>query len=75
MNSLMNSMSLVLDEFQNNLKVSDCIFQTSKLVEYEAVGVSSMTGDGMGQFLEAVEASREEDEKYVSPYQQIHKLI
>ena len=26
--SLMNSMSLVLDEFNNNLKVCDCIFQT-----------------------------------------------
>ncbi|TCD60993.1 hypothetical protein EIP91_009185 [Steccherinum ochraceum] len=45
MNSLMNSMSLVLDEFYQHLK---------------AVGVSSMTGDGVKEFFEAVEASREE---------------
>jgi hypothetical protein len=50
MNSLMNSMSLVLDEFYKNLKT---------------VGVSSATGDGFKQFLEAVEGSREEYEKYV----------
>ena len=49
MNSLMNSMSLVLDEFYKHLK---------------AVGVSSVTGDGMKEFFEAVEASREEYEKY-----------
>ena len=30
-----------------------------------------MTGDGMRQFLEAVEASREEYEKYVPPYLRI----
>ena len=48
MNSLMNSMSLVLDEFYKHLK---------------AVSVSSYTGDGMGDFFEAVEASREEYEK------------
>ncbi|KAF5375902.1 hypothetical protein D9615_008165 [Tricholomella constricta] len=40
MNSLMNSMSLVLDEFYTNIK---------------AVGVSSMTGDGIKEFFDAVE--------------------
>ncbi|KAF9005155.1 XPA-binding protein 1 [Cyathus striatus] len=52
MNSLMNSMSLVLDEFYKNLK---------------AVGVSSMTGDGIKEFFEAVDASREEYEKEYLP--------
>ncbi|KAG9044803.1 hypothetical protein FS837_007514 [Tulasnella sp. UAMH 9824] len=45
MDSLMHSMSLVLDEFYQHLK---------------AVGVSSVTGDGMKEFFEAVEESREE---------------
>ncbi|KAI0925389.1 hypothetical protein AcV7_005646 [Taiwanofungus camphoratus] len=45
MNSLMNSMSLVLDEFYKHLT---------------AVGVSSMTGAGIKEFFEAVEASRTE---------------
>ncbi|PWZ00811.1 hypothetical protein BCV70DRAFT_200078 [Testicularia cyperi] len=45
MNSLMNSMSLVLDEFYKNLR---------------AVGVSSVTGDGMDDFLEAVQEARQE---------------
>ncbi|KAI0052812.1 XPA-binding protein 1 [Auriscalpium vulgare] len=52
MNSLMNSMSLVLDEFYKHLK---------------AVGVSSMTGDGVDEFFKAVEASREEYEKEYLP--------
>ncbi|EAU81688.1 XPA-binding protein 1 [Coprinopsis cinerea okayama7 len=52
MNSLMNSMSLVLDEFYKNLK---------------AVGVSSVTGDGVKEFFEAVDASREEYEKDYLP--------
>ncbi|KAF8151793.1 hypothetical protein B0H34DRAFT_678335 [Crassisporium funariophilum] len=52
MNSLMNSMSLVLDEFYKNLK---------------AVGVSSVTGDGIKEFFEAVEGSREEYEKEYLP--------
>ncbi|CAH7671539.1 hypothetical protein PPACK8108_LOCUS6325 [Phakopsora pachyrhizi] len=45
MTSLMNSMSLVLDEFYKNLT---------------AVGCSAMTGQGMKEFFEAVEKSREE---------------
>ncbi|KAJ9478465.1 GPN-loop GTPase 1 [Pseudozyma hubeiensis] len=45
MNSLMNSMSLVLDEFYKNLR---------------AVGVSSVTGDGMDDFLAAVQEARQE---------------
>ncbi|KAI5116449.1 hypothetical protein M0805_009918 [Coniferiporia weirii] len=52
MNSLMNSMSLVLDEFYKHLK---------------AVGVSSLTGAGMKEFFEAVEASRDEYEKDYLP--------
>ncbi|KAF8882241.1 hypothetical protein BD779DRAFT_1612472 [Infundibulicybe gibba] len=52
MNSLMNSMSLVLDEFYKHLK---------------AVGVSSMTGDGVRDFFEAVEASRDEYEQEYLP--------
>ncbi|TFY77379.1 hypothetical protein EWM64_g6632 [Hericium alpestre] len=52
MNSLMNSMSLVLDEFYKHLK---------------AVGVSSMTGAGVKEFFDAVEASREEYEKEYLP--------
>lgn len=52
MNSLMNSMSLVLDEFYRNLK---------------AVGVSSVTGQGIKEFFDAVEASREEYEKEYLP--------
>ncbi|THV02587.1 XPA-binding protein 1 [Dendrothele bispora CBS 962.96] len=52
MNSLMNSMSLVLDEFYKHLK---------------AVGVSSVTGQGVKEFFEAVEASREEYEKEYLP--------
>ncbi|KAJ4476416.1 XPA-binding protein 1 [Lentinula edodes] len=52
MNSLMNSMSLVLDEFYKHLK---------------AVGVSSVTGDGIKEFFDAVEASREEYETQYVP--------
>ncbi|KAG5653484.1 hypothetical protein H0H81_000120 [Sphagnurus paluster] len=52
MNSLMNSMSLVLDEFYRHLK---------------AVGVSSMTGDGIKDFFDAVDASRDEYEKSYLP--------
>ncbi|KAH8988292.1 XPA-binding protein 1 [Lactarius hatsudake] len=52
MNSLMNSMSLVLDEFYKHLK---------------SVGVSSVTGDGVSEFFEAVEASREEYEQAYLP--------
>ncbi|KAJ7355798.1 XPA-binding protein 1 [Mycena olivaceomarginata] len=47
MNSLMNSMSLVLDEFYKHLKT---------------VGVSSMTGAGIKEFFDAVDASRTEYE-------------
>ncbi|KZV94422.1 hypothetical protein EXIGLDRAFT_737043 [Exidia glandulosa HHB12029] len=45
MNSLMNSMSLVLDEFYSHLK---------------SVGVSALTGDSIGDFFEAVKGAREE---------------
>ncbi|THW81502.1 hypothetical protein D6D15_10612 [Aureobasidium pullulans] len=48
MGSLLNSMSLVLEEFYNNLSV---------------VGVSSMTGAGIDAFFEAVEEKREEFNK------------
>ncbi|TFY60216.1 hypothetical protein EVJ58_g5294 [Rhodofomes roseus] len=52
MNSLMNSMSLVLDEFYKHLT---------------AVGVSSMTGAGIKEFFDAVEASRTEYETEYLP--------
>ncbi|KEQ94841.1 hypothetical protein AUEXF2481DRAFT_40797 [Aureobasidium subglaciale EXF-2481] len=48
MGSLLNSMSLVLEEFYNGLAV---------------VGVSSMTGAGIDAFFEAVEEKREEFNK------------
>ncbi|KAK5737533.1 hypothetical protein LTR17_006578 [Elasticomyces elasticus] len=52
MGSLLNSMSLVLEEFYNALSV---------------VGVSSMTGDGVAAFFEAVEGKREEFERDYKP--------
>jgi len=52
MGSLLNSMSLVLEEFYNNLSV---------------VGVSSMTGAGIGDFFEAVEAKRQEFDTEYKP--------
>lgn len=45
MNSLMNSMSLVLEEFYNHLDV---------------VGVSSLTGEGFDEYLECLERKRAE---------------
>jgi hypothetical protein len=74
MNSLMNSMSLVLDEFYKHLKVrpnkinSNTCFETfygpwfTPFVS-QAVGVSSMTGAGVAEFFDAVEAARTEYEK------------
>ncbi|KAK0545487.1 hypothetical protein OC846_005652 [Tilletia horrida] len=50
MNSLMNSMALVLDEFYTNLKT---------------VGVSSTTGEGIDDFLRAVQEARQE---YLTDY-------
>jgi hypothetical protein len=66
MNSLMNSMSLVLDEFYKHLKVGPWRFAfcIPNLLS-QSVGVSSMTGDGFAEFLQAVEASREEYERSV----------
>ncbi|KAK3672583.1 hypothetical protein LTR78_007634 [Recurvomyces mirabilis] len=52
MGSLLNSMSLVLEEFYNALSV---------------VGVSSMTGDGVERFFEAVEGKRQEFEREYQP--------
>lgn len=52
MGSLLNSMSLVLEEFYNALSV---------------VGVSSMTGDGVDNFFAAVEEKRQEFEKEYKP--------
>lgn len=52
MGSLLNSMSLVLEEFYNQLSV---------------VGVSSMTGDGVDDFFMAVEGKRQEFEKDYKP--------
>ncbi|KAI5370535.1 Putative GPN-loop GTPase, P-loop containing nucleoside triphosphate hydrolase [Septoria linicola] len=52
MGPLLNSMSLVLEEFYNHLSV---------------VGVSSMTGDGIDDFFEAVEGKRQEFESDYKP--------
>jgi GPN-loop GTPase len=52
MGSLLNSMSLVLDEFYSHLNV---------------VGVSSMTGDGVDEFFEAVKSKVEEFERDYRP--------
>ncbi|MBW0521989.1 hypothetical protein O181_061704 [Austropuccinia psidii MF-1] len=52
MSSLMNSMSLVLDEFYKNLR---------------AVGCSAMTGAGMKEFFDAVEQARQEYETDYRP--------
>ncbi|BGP21849.1 hypothetical protein JCM10295v2_000724 [Rhodotorula toruloides] len=52
MDSLMNSMSLVLDEFYKHLR---------------AVGVSAMTGEGMDELFDAVREAREEYETDYKP--------
>ncbi|CAO3679369.1 unnamed protein product [Umbelopsis vinacea] len=52
MSSLMNSMSLVLDEFYSHLKV---------------VGVSAVTGEGMDEFFQAVDEATVEYEKEYKP--------
>lgn len=52
MGSLLNSMSLMLEEFYRHLNV---------------VGVSSMTGDGIDEFFEAVEEKRQEFERDYKP--------
>lgn len=52
MGSLLNSMSLVLEEFYKHLSV---------------VGVSAMTGDGMDEFFKGVELKKEEFERDYKP--------
>jgi hypothetical protein len=52
MSSLTRSMSLVLDEFYQNL---------------QTVGVSSMTGAGMDEFMDAVRKAVDEYEKEYKP--------
>ncbi|KAE8146062.1 hypothetical protein BDV25DRAFT_163237 [Aspergillus avenaceus] len=52
MGSLLNSMSLMLEEFYRHLNV---------------VGVSSMTGDGIEEFFQAVEEKRQEFERDYRP--------
>ncbi|CAG8449079.1 6249_t:CDS:2 [Ambispora gerdemannii] len=52
MNSLMHSMSLVLDEFYQHLRV---------------VGVSAMTGEGINEFFEAIDKAVEEYETEYKP--------
>jgi len=60
MNSLMNSMSLVLDEFYKELKT---------------VAVSSYTGAGIPEFFEAVEGARQEYESvYIPELARVAKL-
>ena len=72
MNSLMNSMSLVLDEFYKHLTVRrqrrvQLLITHLSFGTHQAVGVSSVTGAGVKEFFEAVDASRAEYEKYVLP--------
>lgn len=52
MGSLLNSMSLMLEEFYRHLSI---------------VSVSSMTGDGVDEFFEAVETKRQEFERDYKP--------
>ncbi|KAJ5476477.1 hypothetical protein N7475_002206 [Penicillium sp. IBT 31633x] len=52
MGSLLNSMSLMLEEFYRHLSI---------------VGVSSMTGDGVEEFFDAVETKRQEFERDYKP--------
>ena len=52
MGSLLNSMSLMLEEFYQHLNV---------------VGVSSMTGEGIDEFFQAVEGKRQEFERDYKP--------
>ena len=52
MGSLLNSMSLVLEEFYKHLSV---------------VGVSAMTGDGMDEFFKGVQEKKEEFERDYKP--------
>jgi len=59
MGSLLNSMSLMLDEFYNHL---------------DLVGVSAMTGAGIDEFLEAVERKVQEYEKEYKPEMEKAKL-
>jgi len=60
MSSLLNSMSLVLEEFYSHLSV---------------VGVSSMTGAGVSDFFEAVEEKRKEFERDYRPELERRKKV
>lgn len=75
MNSLVNSMALVLDEFYNNIRVSqsspgenhscrrlptDTSLRIHPKPRLQAVGLSSVTGQGMDSFLSAVSEARQE---------------
>lgn len=64
MNSLMNSMSLMLDEFYKEFKVRErFVFEPGwPLMLCQAVPVSSLTGAGVPEFFEAVDKAREEYE-------------
>jgi hypothetical protein len=66
MNTLMSSMSLVLDEFYSHLRVRFLTVNQTMLIR-KTVGVSAMTGDGMKEFFQAVDAAAEEYETYVCP--------
>lgn len=41
------------------------VYRTADPINLQAVGVSSVSGDGIKEFFDAVEASREEYETYV----------
>lgn len=69
MSSLMNSMSLVLDEFYQNLRVRSRLSQGCLDADprSQTVGCSAMTGFGMKEFFDAVEDSRQEYETDYKP--------
>jgi putative protein kinase ArgK-like GTPase of G3E family len=89
MDSLMNSMSLVLDEFYKHLRVrtAACARLASQTVWAlfgrtvdhgswsctQAVGVSAMTGEGMDELFDAVREAREEYEKDYKP--ELEKIV
>jgi putative protein kinase ArgK-like GTPase of G3E family len=79
MGNLNHSMSLMLDEFYKHLRVRDALLSLSLSLslsappsltlygQQQAVGVSALTGDGMSEFFEAVDAARAEYEAEYKP--------
>lgn len=73
MHTLMGSMGLVLDEFYSNIRVGllpqgdeEGENLLADIALAQAVGVSAMTGSGMSDFFQAVDAARQEYMQCVS---------